>query len=136
MTGKVPFYKTIILTILGGYTWLMFSILYTGNRLLFTGCLIKLITGIPCPSCGITRSIILLINGDFFEALALNPLSIIVAVIMALIPPLVIYDFLGSKLRLFNLYSAIEAKLANRKLAVLLYGLVFLNWIWNLQKGL
>ena len=38
------------------------------------GCTFHNITGIPCPSCGATRSAVLLANGNFFNALKMNPL--------------------------------------------------------------
>ena len=40
----------------------------------FIGCPIRLITGIPCPSCGITRAYISLLNGDLPKAFYYHPL--------------------------------------------------------------
>ncbi|HOC43426.1 MAG TPA: DUF2752 domain-containing protein [Thermoanaerobaculales bacterium] len=37
-------------------------------------CLFRSITGVPCPSCGATRSVLALLDGDVPGALLLNPL--------------------------------------------------------------
>ncbi len=38
------------------------------------GCIIKLLTGIPCPGCGITRAILLGLQGEIGFALQFHPL--------------------------------------------------------------
>ena len=43
-------------------------------------CTFRNLTGIPCPSCGTTRTALALLNFDFFGALTVNPLATIVAV--------------------------------------------------------
>lgn len=40
----------------------------------FIGCPIRLITGVPCPSCGMTRAYISLFCGDFCMAFYYHPL--------------------------------------------------------------
>ena len=37
-------------------------------------CPIKLVAGVPCPTCGITRACRLVLHGDFAEATAMHPL--------------------------------------------------------------
>ena len=57
-------------------------------------CLIKLITGFPCPSCGITRSYKALFHFNFSEAWNYNPLY-------WFIPPVILFILLSDK-PLFN----------------------------------
>ena len=38
-------------------------------------CVFKGITGVPCPTCGATRSVLLLSQGDIAAAFAMNPLT-------------------------------------------------------------
>ncbi|MCE2771205.1 MAG: DUF2752 domain-containing protein [Saprospiraceae bacterium] len=99
-------------------------------------CLIKNATNIPCPSCGTTRAVVSLVNGDFFEALFLNPFGYIVALIMLLAPIWIVFDLISKKNSLFIFYQKIEKFLVRPKLAILLIFLVLANWIWNISKGL
>jgi len=38
-------------------------------------CVFKTLTGIPCPTCGMTRATLALVNLDFMAALRVNPLA-------------------------------------------------------------
>jgi len=40
-----------------------------------TICLLRNWTGVPCPGCGVTRSIAALLRGDYAEAFILHPLA-------------------------------------------------------------
>jgi hypothetical protein len=65
-----------------------FGIIYGGIALVMLGagwflpvlslapdCVFKGLTGIPCPTCGSTRSVVYLAHGDVLSALAMNPLT-------------------------------------------------------------
>ena len=65
-----------------------FGIIYGGIALLMLGagrmlpvlsfapaCVFRGLTGIPCPTCGSTRSLVHLSHGDVLSALSLNPLT-------------------------------------------------------------
>ena len=51
----------------------------------FIGCPIRLITGIPCPSCGITRAYISLLNGDLSKAFYYHPLFFLLPIALVLV---------------------------------------------------
>lgn len=98
--------------------------------------MIKNITGVPCPSCGSTRAILLLMNGDLQGSLLMNPIGIILAVIMVIAPLWIAYDLASGKQTLFDAYNNFE-KIVNVKwVATILIILVVANWIWNIQKNL
>ncbi len=59
---------------LGGLTVLRLAGVYVTQ---LPGCTFHNITGIPCPSCGATRSAVLLAHGAFYDALKMNPLFFI-----------------------------------------------------------
>jgi len=42
-------------------------------------CLFRKITGLPCPSCGVTRTLLLLGQGEIFQAFSLSPLFTLAA---------------------------------------------------------
>lgn len=65
-----------------------FGIIYGGIALVMLGagrlqavvsfapdCAFKGLTGIPCPTCGSTRSVVHLSHGDILSAFAMNPLA-------------------------------------------------------------
>jgi hypothetical protein len=47
-------------------------------------CLFHSITGVPCPSCGATRSAVSLVHGDIFYALKMNPLFFLFYIILVI----------------------------------------------------
>jgi len=49
-----------------------------------TVCLMRLLTGIPCPTCGMTRSLCSIGRGELAESFALHPLGPVVYAIFAL----------------------------------------------------
>jgi hypothetical protein len=77
-----------------------------------------------------------LVNGNFFEALLLNPFGYIVALIMLLSPVWIVFDLVSKRDTLFICYQKTERLLVKPKLAIPLSFLVLANWIWNITKGL
>jgi hypothetical protein len=65
-TEKLLFIPAIIIM---GYCWLYFS----PN---ITVCITYNIAGIPCPSCGTTRAINLLLDGHIIDSIYYNPSGI------------------------------------------------------------
>jgi hypothetical protein len=99
-------------------------------------CLVKHITGVPCPSCGSTRSVMALINGNLAEAMYINPFGFIIAAFMLLVPIWLALDFLLHRKSLYDFYCRSEIFLRKPKVAVPLIIMVLINWIWNITKGL
>lgn len=121
---------------LAGYAWL-FYVIYLNSKINpgFGVCMFKNITGVPCPSCGTTRSLILLANGHFKEAILMNPLGIAVAVIMVGVPILMIFDIVFQRQVLFDGYQKAEKIIRTKWVATLLILLIVTNWIWNIYKN-
>jgi hypothetical protein len=99
-------------------------------------CLIRRVTGVPCPSCGTTRSILLLMSGDIAGSLLLNPFGIIVAIIMIGTPVWIMADFLSRRRSFLHFYLHAERMVRTPGVAATLILLVLLNWVWNIGKGL
>jgi Protein of unknown function (DUF2752) len=125
-----------ILTI-SGYAYLGYSLFYSHSHSGITVCPIKLITGIPCPSCGTTRSVIALLKGHFTDAAYINPLGFLAATAMAVLPFWLLYDLLLKKDTLSINYTKAENYLKSKPIFIVAAAcLMVTNWIWNIYKGL
>lgn len=135
---KNKLYLLIILACFVGYGWLYFSIQHQqqiqNNE--FSVCVIKNATSIPCPSCGTTRAVMEISKGEIIKSILLNPFGIIVALIMLICPIWITYDYLSKKDSFYQFYKKSEELLSRRKVYIPLLILVFLNWIWNINKNL
>ena len=130
-------YSILFTACIVGYIWIYFisEKQFTENNSV-NACLIKHLTNIPCPSCGSSRSVISLLNGDFIVALNFNPIGYIVALIMLVAPVWIIMDIIKKTNSLFNFYLKTENYLKRLMIAIPLILLVIINWIWNITKGL
>ena len=130
-------YSLLFTACFAGYIWLFYNVSSSGTvKSSVEVCLVKNATNIPCPSCGTTRAVMSLVNGNFFEALLLNPFGYIVALIMLLSPVWIVIDLVSKRDTLFICYQKTERLLVKPKLAIPLSFLVLANWIWNITKGL
>jgi hypothetical protein len=129
-------YFLLITACLTGYVWLYFNIGRQPEINSADVCMIKHATGIPCPSCGSTRSIISLVQGNFIQSILINPMGLIILLIMLLAPIWILFDLVIRKDTLFKAYNQIESILKKREIAIPLIVLVIINWIWNITKGL
>ena len=136
--SKNKLYILILFACFLGYSWLLFLKLtpVKNSGLDLTVCVFKRVTSLPCPSCGTTRAVSHLFNGEIMKSLYLNPFGIIVGVIMTVFPCWIIWDFIAKKQTFYNFYIKIENIIKKKKIAIPLIVLVILNWIWNIHKQL
>ena len=125
----------MLIACLAGFIYLFYNI-YTLQSQTFRVCIINNVTGYPCPSCGTTRAVTLLLEGKITESLLLNPFGIVVAVAMTLFPFWVVLDIMFKKESFFRTYKKAETTIRKPWLASILILLVLLNWIWNIYKHL
>ena len=128
-------YSLLLIACLAGFIYLFYNI-HTLQSQTFRFCIIKNVTAYPCPSCGTTRAVTLLLNGRILESILLNPFGIIVAMIMTIFPMWILIDFFLKKETFYFWYKKVEATIKKPWLALILIVLVLLNWIWNIYKHL
>jgi hypothetical protein len=133
--------KHRLYTILGiacavGYSWLFLASRLLESNIGIHLCFIKTVFGIPCPTCGSTRAVLLLTRGDLIGSLLLNPIGLILSIIMVVTPFWLAYDLLTRKDTLFIAYQQFERTVRVKWVAVILIALVAANWIWNFYKPL
>jgi hypothetical protein len=97
-------------------------------------CVFKKATSIPCPSCGSTRGVNLLIKGHFIDAIWLNPFSIIIASFLIVVPFWLMYDLIAKKKSLALNYIKVEKQLRKKQILWVVFALIILNWVWNIYK--
>lgn len=88
---QYTFRKTWTIYYILTFGWLMFNYLYQGGANIIV-CPFRLITGLPCPGCGITRATLLCLHGNIYEALILNANFILVIGFLCCSIPLFIWD--------------------------------------------
>lgn len=125
-----------LLALIGlGYGWL-FIFNHSEKNHHPIGCFFKKATSYPCPSCGTTRSVSLLIKGDFLQAVVMNPFGYVVATLMLVIPLWIGIDLVKKTGSFYRVYLLAEKFISKKPIAIFLVVLVLLNWYWNIKKNL
>lgn len=136
--GRSRLYGLVIVACLTGWGWLGYYAL-SANAHETTEpdvCLIKSATGVPCPSCGTTRSVLAGIKGDWQAAFHWNPLGLILLPAMVIIPIWIIVDVVTGRAGFLKSYRNLESFLHRKWVYIPAIALMLANWIWNICKNL
>lgn len=135
---KKNLYALTLLLSFGGYGWLLWNFVeYSARNNTPTLCLIKHVTGIPCPSCGTTTAMIELVHGNIVSSLLINPFGLFMTIVLIIVPGWIIADLLRKQESFFRFYRWFETYLnRHRWVSVPAVLIVIMNWIWNISKGL
>ncbi len=127
----------LILTVVG-YAWLFIN--YLGMKPVektgFTFCLFKQASGLACPACGTTRSMLTIMQGAMEQALYLNPFGLILLSVMLVTPIWILWDLLTGNDSFLSAFQSFEKWMNQKGVLIPFMVLVLLNWIWNIVKGL
>jgi Protein of unknown function (DUF2752) len=119
-----------------GYTWLGLNVFAFTPRATdtYTVCPIKNVTGVPCPACGTTRSMLSMFNGDVSESVNHNPLGLLMMVLIIVFPAWIILDLIRQKNYFHSFYNKVE-RAFERKIVMIPSVLVIIAiWAWNIYK--
>lgn len=136
--SKVKLYSLLLIACTAGYIWVFLLSArpsFLGNQSMEV-CLIKHTTDLPCPSCGSSRALLSLLNGEFLASFLYNPLGYLIGLIMLVAPLWIVYDVVRKKDSLYRFYYRLENGLKKPYLAIPLVLLILINWFWNITKGL
>lgn len=121
-----------------GCTWILHAVFSAGGMIHAapTVCLIKATTGVPCPSCGGTRSLMHILLGEWYQALLINPIGYIYFLLVIFIPAWLFWDIVSGRSSLHRTW--IKAEQFLRKPPIYIIGILILlaNWIWNMAKNI
>ncbi|TAH44384.1 MAG: DUF2752 domain-containing protein [Bacteroidetes bacterium] len=131
-------YLLLSIACLAGYVWIFFN--YSdATHLTNEGagiCLIKNVTNIPCPSCGSTRSVISILQGNILASLYYNPLGIILIAFLGISPFWIMLDIFSKRSSLFRFYKNFEIQLTRFRLAAPAILFIIAIWAWNIYKNI
>jgi hypothetical protein len=135
--SRKTLYTLLGLLLLAGYAWLAWNAAGVGvHGPVSAGCLFKAVTHVPCPSCGTTRAVLLLLHGDLSGSLLLNPFGAILFIALVVTPVWLLADMLRNRESLYRFYMAAERVLMRKAwISVPLVFLVIANWLWNISKS-
>ncbi len=131
--SKGKLYTIILFLSTAGYAWIIYNFYHFSSQK-FTVCPFRIVTGIPCPSCGTTEAIVLAAKGQIAHALAVNPLVSVASVMVTLFPLWVIFDLVFKKSSFLKFYLQVEKILKIRIVASIAILLVLAVWAWNIYR--
>lgn len=126
-------YTLLLFLSVCGYLWLYASS-NSGLTGEWGGCWIRYVLGIPCPSCGNTRAVQAAFHGEWLASLYYNPLGLLLAALMVVIPIWIVVDLLRGSSSFLHAYKTTEQKLQRWPYAVSGIVAILINWIWNMVK--
>jgi hypothetical protein len=113
------------LALAAGATWLALAL----PALPWSRCPFLSVTGLPCVTCGATRSLIAFLRGDFLSALRWNPLAFVAYC------SLIVFDLYAAVVlvgRMPRLRMADWSAKEKNAVRIAVIGLLALNWIYLL----
>ncbi|MBL4716421.1 MAG: DUF2752 domain-containing protein [Bacteroidia bacterium] len=123
---------------LAGYVWIILN----GNSTIqqnISGtnvCIFKNITGIPCPSCGTTRSVLAILKGNVIDSIGHNPLGLVMVLLLAILPIWIIIDFVFGKNSFQVFYRYVEFSLKRKYIVIPSIVIVLVVWFLNIHRHL
>ena len=129
-------YSIIVIAGLAGFAWITYLHTREFNNNEPTVCMIKSITSFPCPSCGSSRSVMQIMEGNYFAAFKINPLGFLISFMLLVCPVWVLVDIVMKRSSFLRFYHAMESVIRIKWVTITMIVLVAANWIWNIMKGI
>lgn len=121
----------LLTSIVGGYAYAILCDKIPSYNI-GVGCPFKYLTSIPCPGCGMGRATILLIKGQFIDAILMHPLSILFNILIAMSILLLLQDIFKDTDR----YSTLMRREVNGTSRIIIFATVAVCWAWNIYRGI
>lgn len=99
-------------------------------------CLFKCVTGIPCPACGSTRTVLDVLKGDWAAALSGNPMGFLLVPGLMVLPVWLVADWLRNSASLYRCYMKCNLMLNGRISFGIFVLLVLVDWALVVYRGL
>jgi hypothetical protein len=135
MLERRSLYGLLALFCMAGYVWMTLNIDRRFETHVGSVCVFKKVTTLPCPSCGSTRSMKAILQGDLAAGFNWNPVGFILLFLLAIVPLWLLYDVLLKRDSLHRTYRKAEQLVLRPVILWPGFLLVVANWIWNIVKG-
>lgn len=112
-----------------GLLWLFFSWFRSFKMIV---CPFKLITGLPCPGCGMTRAIILLFQLDITGAFKMSP-NVVFVIPFVFMAPIIIFKYYYYKI---DYIEKINGFISQKKILIPFLMVESIIWAYNVYRGL
>lgn len=133
--SRTRFYGVLLVMLAASYAWIGYNgIVRAQGAEGISICIVRNITGVPCPGCGTTRSVMHVLHGDMQDALMSNPLGLFAVVALAVLPLWIAVDLVRGRASLMHAYAMLNQQLARRAVLVVIVALVLCLWTWNIYN--
>ncbi|MDO4771323.1 DUF2752 domain-containing protein [Porphyromonas sp.] len=124
------FYTAVVLLFGGAYAWLAFVASTSASDVIF--CLFRRLSGMPCPACGATRSVVALCYGEWLYALRLNPLGFFYTIALVSVPLWLLHDTIRRRPSMYTMYRRLDRLMSHKSVLWGIAAFILLNWLWVL----
>ena len=133
--SRTRFYGVLLVMLAASYAWIAYnSVVRVKQAEGISICIVRNVTGVPCPGCGTTRSVVHVLHGEILDAVTTNPLGLLAAGALTLLPLWIGADLVRGRASLMHAYAVLNQQLARRAVLVVVVLLVLCLWTWNIYN--
>ena len=133
--SRKRFYGVLMLMLAASYAWIGYNgIVRAQGADGVSICIVRTVTGVPCPGCGTTRSVIHALHGEVLDAVKSNPLGLLAVAALCVLPFWIAVDLARGRASLMHAYNVLNHQLARRAVLVVIVLLVLCVWTWNIYN--
>lgn len=131
----IRLYIIVLVACLAGAGWLLVQYWSIWPHM-GSVCMVKNVTGLPCPACGSSRAATLLLQGSPWHAITTNPIGVLLTCLLPFCLAWILRDLYTGKQDFYRFYRRMERFFQKRIVALVAILLVLANWAWNIAKDL
>ncbi|MBL7916036.1 MAG: DUF2752 domain-containing protein [Bacteroidia bacterium] len=130
---KFRIYAIFGLLTSGSLIWLIWNFLLPGDTAFI--CMFHQATGLPCPSCGTTTSVLQILNGNFSDAFDKNILGFPAFIALIILTCWLGFDFISRRSTFFSAYQSSENWIKKHPVVLaMMLSCIAVNWIFLIAK--
>jgi hypothetical protein len=133
--SRTRFYGVLLVMLAASYAWIGYNGIVRAQQAEgISICIVRTVTGVPCPGCGTTRSVLHVLHGDVLDAVMSNPFGLLAVAALSVLPFWIAVDLARGRASLMHAYDVLNHQLARRAVRVVIVLLVLCVWTWNIYN--